>query len=53
MLLPDNFENEISSRFYDKEITVEFIKFIRPEKKFGSLDELKDQIQKDLMEIED
>ena len=22
MLLPDNFENEISSRFYDKEITV-------------------------------
>ena len=32
---------------YGKEITLEFHKFLRPEQKFGSLEELKAQIQKD------
>ncbi len=36
---------------YEKEITVEFIKFIRPEKKFRSLEELKNQIKSDIEQI--
>lgn len=36
---------------YDKEIKVEFVRFIRSEKKFASLEELKIQIQNDLNEI--
>jgi len=32
---------------YGKEITLEFYAFLRPERKFDSLEELKDQIQKD------
>lgn len=36
---------------YDKNITVEFNKMIRTEKKFPSLDELKNQIQKDIKSI--
>lgn len=36
---------------YEKEIKVEFIKFIRPEKKFGSLEELKKQIKSDINQI--
>ena len=36
---------------YEKDIKVEFIKFIRPEKKFGSLDELKNQIKSDIEQI--
>ena len=35
---------------YGKEITLEFHKFLRPEQKFGNLDELKVQIQKDAAE---
>ncbi|MBQ9484475.1 MAG: hypothetical protein IJU82_09810, partial [Ruminiclostridium sp.] len=31
----------------DKNIRVELIRFIRPEKKFGSLDELKAQLESD------
>lgn len=40
-----------SKNLYDKDIKVEFIRFIRNEQKFGSLEELKTQIQKDLSEI--
>lgn len=36
---------------YEKEIKVEFIKFIRAEKKFTSLEELKAQIKNDLLQI--
>jgi riboflavin kinase/FMN adenylyltransferase len=39
-----NFSEDI----YGKEIKVEFIKFIRPEKKFSSLNELQLQIQRDV-----
>lgn len=38
-----NFDQEI----YDKQITVEFLDFIRDEQKFDSIDDLKIQIQKD------
>ena len=37
---------------YEKRIKVEFIKFIRPEKKFTSLEELKAQIKIDLSQID-
>jgi len=37
---------------YEKDIKVEFIKFIRPEKKFESLNALKEQIAADLTQIE-
>ncbi len=36
---------------YEKDIKVEFIRFIRPEKKFGSLEELKKQIKSDIEQI--
>ena len=32
---------------YGRQITLEFVKFLRPEQKFGSLEELKAQIQAD------
>ena len=32
---------------YGKTLTLEFIQFLRPEQKFDSLEELKEQIQKD------
>ena len=35
---------------YGKEVTLEFYGFLRPEQKFDSLEELKDQIQKDAAE---
>jgi len=39
---------ENNFNLYDEEIKVEFLNFIRPEKKFNSLDELKYQIEKDI-----
>lgn len=36
---------------YGKTITVEFLEFIRPEIKFSSLDELKNQIEKDISRV--
>lgn len=39
-----NFSNDI----YDQKITVEFIDFIRDEKKFNNIDELKAQIKRDV-----
>lgn len=42
-----NFNKEI----YGDEITVEFIKMIRPEKKFSSVDELKAQIAEDISKM--
>ncbi|MBQ8923454.1 MAG: bifunctional riboflavin kinase/FAD synthetase [Lachnospiraceae bacterium] len=38
---------DYSGDLYNREIKVEFIRFIRPEKKFGSLDELKAQLEAD------
>ncbi len=38
-----NFDEQI----YDQEVTLEFVKFLREEKKFGSLQELKQQLEND------
>lgn len=38
-----NFEGDL----YGKNIAVEFLEFLRPEKKFGNLEALKEQLQKD------
>ena len=35
---------------YEKEITVEFLKFLRPERKFDSLEQMKAEIQKNARE---
>lgn len=35
---------------YEKDLTVEFIKFIRSEQKFSSLDELSAQVHRDIEE---
>ena len=39
---------EENLNLYDKELTVELLKYIRPEKKFNGLDELKTQIKIDV-----
>ena len=38
---------DYSADLYGKQIRLEFLEFIRPERKFGSLEELKEQIGKD------
>jgi riboflavin kinase/FMN adenylyltransferase len=40
-----NFEKEI----YDEKISVELLSYLREEKKFGSIDELKQEIQNDIV----
>lgn len=39
---------DISANLYGKEATVEFLKFIRPERKFNTIDELKTQVNRDI-----
>ncbi len=39
---------DFSADLYGKEILVEFLKFIRPERKFDSIAELKNQVNKDI-----
>ena len=37
-----------TENIYGKEIEVHFLEFIRKEQKFGSIEELKEQLQKDI-----
>ena len=37
-----------AENIYEKEIEVHFLEFIRKEQKFGSIEELKEQLQKDI-----
>lgn len=46
-LLPEIHIFDFDEDIYDKEISVEFLSFIREEKKFNSIDDLKFQLQKD------
>ena len=48
ILLEVNIFN-FSGNLYNKKLSVEFLKFIRGEKKFSGVDELKSQIKKDLL----
>ena len=48
-LLVEVFVFGYSGDAYDKEITVEFCAFERPETKFGSIDELKKQVDNDIV----
>ena len=38
---------DVDADLYDKELTVRFREFIRPEQKFGSKEEFLEQLQKD------
>jgi riboflavin kinase/FMN adenylyltransferase len=42
---------EFEGDLYDMEIEIEFLRFIRPEKKFESIDELRDQIARDVAKV--
>ncbi len=42
---------EFKGDLYDMEIEIEFLRFIRPEKKFESIDELRDQIARDVAKV--
>lgn len=46
------FIHDFNSDIYGQKLTVELIKFIRPSAKFTSLEDLKIQIQKDILETE-
>ena len=48
ILLEVNIFN-FSRNLYNRQLTVQFLKFIRGEKKFKGIDELKNQIKKDLL----
>jgi riboflavin kinase/FMN adenylyltransferase len=39
---------DFSGNLYGKRVSVEFLKFIRSERKFASLDELKAQVESDI-----
>ena len=43
----ESFILDYSGDLYGHNVRIEFLSFIRPEEKFGSVDELKDQIRKD------
>ena len=43
----ESFILDYSGNLYDREVRVEFYKFLRPEKKFESVDALRDQILAD------
>ncbi len=47
-VISETFIKNFSGELYGKEVTVIPVKFLRDEKKFSSLDELKEQIKKDL-----
>ena len=47
ILLEVNIFN-FSGNLYNKKLSVEFLKFIRGEKKFNGIDDLRNQIKKDL-----
>jgi riboflavin kinase/FMN adenylyltransferase len=42
---------DFSQNIYNKNVKIEFLRFIREEKKFDSLNELKKQIEKDVSEV--
>ena len=42
---PENFSGNI----YNKKLSVDFVKFIRGEKKFNGIDQLRNQIKKDIL----
>ncbi len=44
---------DFNGDLYSKKVKIEFLRFIREEKKFSGIDELKAQIQKDKKQIED
>ncbi|MEG1994131.1 MAG: bifunctional riboflavin kinase/FAD synthetase [Oscillospiraceae bacterium] len=46
-VLSETYINDYDGNLYGKNIKVDFLEFIRPETKFGSLDDLKAQIEKD------
>ena len=45
----ETFLFDYSGDLYGKDIRVSFLKFIRPEQKFGSLAELKAQMDRDIL----
>lgn len=47
-VISETFIKNFSGDLYGKDVTVTLLKFLRDEKKFASLDELKEQIEKDL-----
>lgn len=47
----ETFVLDFSGDLYGKIITIEFVKFLRDEKKFNSIDELKEMIKKNIEEV--
>lgn len=49
-VLAETYLFNFSGNLYDKEMTVQFYKFVRPEQKFSDLNALKEQLHKDMEE---
>ena len=50
-LRAETFLSSFSGNLYEKEIKVEFLQFIRAEKEFSDINELKIQIEKDISNL--
>ncbi len=51
IIVETNIVDDFDENTYDKNITVYFEEYLREEKKFNSIDELKEQIQKDISKV--
>ncbi len=53
MVVETHIFKDLTEEFYGKYVKVEFLDFIRSESKFNSIEELKEQISKDIIKVKE